>query len=264
MEIQALNDMAKRKRQKAKRLRADALRLQKLEENLGVHVKIWSERRDVQKEWIANLERDLKLTESEMTEKNPEFREEKSYVEIHRQAAKQFRGREKEKREEARNKIREAELLCSQADAQCVRGLPERAMGNFAVAKPILERARDLQLQGQQAERDAEELLRSADEAERKFDLILGRAICFAQERHRFVEQLEQLKQKLERQQRALEQEQREAEEKKKECLRIREEGEAIGKQASELEDQVQVLEQQASEAEDEATRILQQFDQDN
>ena len=227
--------MAKRKRQEAKRLRADTLRLQRHEEDLGDQAKIWSERHNVQREWITDIERDLKLTESEMTEKNPEFREEKRYVEIHRQAAKRFRGQEKEKREKARDKIREAELLCSQADAQCVRGLPERAMGNFAVAKPILERALDLQLQGLQAKRDAEELLRSADEAERKFDRSVGRAFCLA---HVF------------------------AEDKKKECLRLREEGEAIGKQASQLKDQVQVLEQQASDAENEAIRILQLLDQ--
>ena len=175
---------------------------------------------------------DLKLTESEMTERNPEFREEKSYVEDHRQAAKQFRGREKEKREEARNKIREAELFCSQADAQCVRGLPERAMGNFAVAKPILERALDLQLQGLQAKRDAEEIIRSADEEERKFENFLGKAFCLA---HVF------------------------AEDKEKECRRLRGEVEAVIKQANELKNQAQVLEQQAAEAESEAIRILQQ-----
>ena len=260
-EIEVLNDTARRKRLEAEGLRTEALRLRKQEKDLVDQAKSCSERHDVYRGWIRNSERDIKLTESEITEKEAEVQDEEENVEIHRQAAKRFRDQEKKRREEARNKWREAELLCSQADAQCVRGLPERAMGNFAVARPILERARDLQLQGQQAERDAEELLSAADDAERKFDLLLGRAIAFAQEWHHLSAQLEELKEKLGWQQLALEREQRNAEEKKKECLRLGEEGEAVGKQASELENQVQVLRQQASEAENKAARMLQQFD---
>ena len=260
-EIDALNEMARWKRLEAEGLQADASRLRKQEEDFGDQAKICSEKHDVHRGWITSIERDIKLTESEITEKETEVREEEEYVEIHRQAAKRFRDQEKEKREEARNKMREAELLCSQADAQCVRGLPERAMGNFAVARPILERARDLQLEGQQAERDAEELLKTADEAERKFDLILGRAICIAQGRHHLVEQLEELKEKLGWQQLALEREQGKAEEMKNECLILREEVGAIGKKASEFENQVQLLRQQASEAENKAAQMLQQFE---
>ena len=172
---------------------------------------------------------------------------------MHRQAAKRFRDFEKKRREEARDKWRDAELFCGLADAKCAQGLPMRAMGNFAAARKILEQARDLQLEGQEWQRDAEKLLEAADDAERKFDLLSGRAIALAQEWHQLSAQLAELKEKLGWQQLALEREQEKAEEKKKECLKLGEEGEQIGKQASELENRVQFLRQQASEAENEA-----------
>ena len=260
-EIDALLDTARRKRLEAEGLRSEALSLRKQEKELIDQARSCSEMHDVYEGWITNTEQDIKVTESEITEKEVEVQDGEENVDMHRQAAKRFRDFEKKRREEARDKWRDAELLCSLADAQCVRGLPERAMGNFAVARPILERARDLQLEGQEAERVAEKLLSAADDAERKFDLIWGRAIAFTQEWHHLSAQLAELKEKLGWQQLALEQEQRNAEEKKKECLKLGEEGEQVGKQASELENQVQVLRQQASEAENKAARMLQQFD---
>ena len=212
---------------------------------------------DVYKGWIANTEQDIKVTESEITEKEVEVQDGEENVDMHRQCAKRFRDFEKKKREEARDKWRDGELFCGLADAKCAQGLPMRAMGNFAAARPILEQARDLQLEGQEFERDAEKLLEAADDAERKFDLLSGRAIALAQEWHQLSAQLAELKEKLGWQQLALEREQENAEEKKKECLKLGEEREQIGKQASELENRVQFLRQQASEAENEAALEL-------
>ena len=248
-------------KQEAERLRAEALRLQNEEEDLGERADLLDEEAyDIRQDMIPSIESDIQQTQQQLIEKDIEVEEEEQNIEIHRQAAKRWRDKEREKREEARKKIKEGELLCSQADAECVRGLPQRAMGNFAVATPILERARDLQLQGQQAERGAEEFLRIADECERKFDLILDRAVWLAQERQRLLAHLRQLKQQSERQKRDLKQNQREAEGKRNECLRLRDEEYRIGMEASELEDQAEQTEKQASEAETKANRILQQL----
>ena len=203
--------------------------------------------------WIRNSEEDIKLTELEIARKEEELQDEEENVDMHRQGAKQLREQEKKLREDAREKWRDAELFCGLADAKCAQGLPMRSMGNFAAARPILEKARELQLEGQEWEREAEKMLEAADFYERKFDLLLGRAIAFAQECHQLSAQVAELKEKLGWQKLALEREQKSAEEKKKECLKLGEEGEKIGKKASELENQVQFLRQQASEAEDKA-----------
>ena len=76
--------------------------------------------------------------------------------------------------------------------------MPQRSMGFLAESRPRFERAVELQVQGQQLEREADELIRSARESEGYHNQVLARGIYLASERGSFTRELATLQSQLE------------------------------------------------------------------
>ena len=99
------------------------------------------------------------------------------------------------------------------------------------------ERDVELQVQGQQLEYQADELIISVMESEGYYNQVLARGIYLASERGTFTRELATLQSQLEGFKRELEERQREAQEKRAEFMRLRDVELELGDRAADLEE---------------------------
>ena len=115
--------------------------------------------------------------------------------------------------------------------------MPQWSMGFLAESRPRFERDVELQVQGQQLEYQADELIISVMESEGYYNQVLARGIYLASERGTFTRELATLQSQLEGFKRELEERQREAQEKRAEFMRLRDVELELGDRAADLEE---------------------------
>lgn len=246
-EVQILFEEVRAKREEAGRLKQQAEEAKEKEENLADKAdRLDVESETIKVELIPNIEDDIRLTEILIADKDEEIREADEEIDIHKNAAVRHWQQEQEKRLDAADKYKESDRLKSQADTQVVIGLPQRSMGFLAESRPRFERAAELQIRGQQLQREADELIRSARESESHYNQVLCRGIYLASERGSFRRELSTLHSQLEGYKTELRKAKDDAQQKRNYCLRIREEELKLSDESLDLEEKANSVTAQA------------------